>query len=123
MRAAARVVEHLKVLGEASGNGRRFCGAHLRSEPDMVRHLGKFANGTRLTIFIEANCGSRDETMRIGDPLRLGPQRILIVSALASTHWHHMTIVTLRSLKKKRDGSPDGCCCGWSYSPNAVLEK
>ncbi|CUG06564.1 membrane-associated protein, putative [Bodo saltans] len=46
MRVAAGVVEHLKALGEESGNGQRFCGAHLRSEPDMVGRAGNFANGT-----------------------------------------------------------------------------
>ncbi|CUI13271.1 transmembrane protein, putative [Bodo saltans] len=34
-RIATPVVEHLKALGEAAGSGQRFCGAHLRSEPDM----------------------------------------------------------------------------------------
>ncbi|CUG86556.1 Hypothetical protein, putative [Bodo saltans] len=119
MRAAARVVEHLNALGEASGNGRRFCGAHLRSEPDMVRHVGSFANGTRLTdIFLEAAVAAG--TKRCGVLYVAAGTKADLDRFSALTAAHNITLITLNSLIKTTALVTDAA--RWSYSQKAVFE-
>ncbi|CUG88389.1 membrane-associated protein, putative [Bodo saltans] len=118
MRAAARVVEHLNALGEASGNGRRFCGAHLRSEPD-IQHMASFANGTRLTdTYLEAVLAAGTKQCGLVYVAAGTKEHLDRFSALASAH--NITLITMRSLIKSTTLLQE--TAGWSYSQKSVLE-
>ncbi|CUG92926.1 Hypothetical protein, putative [Bodo saltans] len=118
-RVAARVVEHLKALGEESGNGQQFCGAHLRSEPDMTKVAGHRADGTKLTdLFLEAVVAAGTKQCGLVYVAAGTEADLDRFSTLALAH--NITLVTLSSLSKTTTLMTDAA--RWSYSQKAVLE-
>ncbi|CUG90044.1 membrane-associated protein, putative [Bodo saltans] len=120
-RVAARVVDHLKALGEESGNGQRFCGAHLRSEPDMVKRAGKFANGTLLTdLFLDAVLWQQRGPKQCGLVYVAAGTKVDLDRFSALAFAHNITLVTLSSLNKTTTFLTE--TARWSHSQMAVLE-
>ncbi|CUI15547.1 membrane-associated protein, putative [Bodo saltans] len=118
-RVAARVVDYLAALGQESGNGPRFCSAHLRSEPDMVQLAGNFANGTALTDrFIEAAVAAG--TKQCGLLYVAAGTQVDLERFFALAPVHGIRVVTLGLLNKTTTLLTE--TARWSYSQMAALE-